>query len=124
MLVVVRAVNKFRHYIIGYEVFIHTDHSTIRYLMNKPITNGRITRLFLLMQEFNITVLDRLGKENQVENFLSRLHLHGEIVPVCDNFLDKHLFSIIVKTPWFADIANYFSSGKFPSHFTKNGKIK
>jgi hypothetical protein len=66
MLAVVHAVNKFRHYIIGYEVFIHTDHSTIRYLMNKPITNGRITRWLLLMNEFNVTILNRPGKENQV----------------------------------------------------------
>jgi hypothetical protein len=49
MLAVVHAVNKFRHYITGYEVFIHTDHSAIKYLMNKPITNGRITRWLLLM---------------------------------------------------------------------------
>ena len=43
-LVVVHAINKFRHYITGYETFVHTDHSAIRYLMNKPITNGRFTR--------------------------------------------------------------------------------
>jgi hypothetical protein len=49
MLVVVHVVNKFHHYITGYEVFIHTDHSTIKYIMNKPITNGRITRWLLLM---------------------------------------------------------------------------
>jgi len=34
-LAVVHAINKFRHYITGYETFVHTDHSTIRYLMNK-----------------------------------------------------------------------------------------
>ena len=45
-LVVVHAINKFRHHIIGYETFIHTDHSAIRYLMYKPITNGRVTRWF------------------------------------------------------------------------------
>eukprot|EP00253_Pinus_taeda_P028513 PITA_28513 len=72
-LVVVHAINKFRHYITGYENFIHTDHSTIRYLMNKPITNGRVTRWLLLLQEFNITVLDRPGKQNTVANFLSRI---------------------------------------------------
>ena len=71
MLVVVHVVIKFRHYIIGYEVFIHTDHSAITYIINKPITNGRITRWLLLMWKFNIIVLDRPGKENQVENFLS-----------------------------------------------------
>ena len=61
-LAVVHAINKFRHYITGYETFIHTDHSAIRYLMNKPVTNGRVTIWLLLLQEFNITVLDRPGK--------------------------------------------------------------
>jgi hypothetical protein len=37
---VVYAVNKFRNYITGYSIFIHIDHSTIKYLMNKPITNS------------------------------------------------------------------------------------
>jgi hypothetical protein len=49
-LVVVHAINKFCHYIIVYEVFVHTDHSSIRFLMNKPITNGRVTRWILLLQ--------------------------------------------------------------------------
>ena len=43
-LVVIYALNKFRHYIIGYQVSIYTDHSSIRYLANKPITNGRAIR--------------------------------------------------------------------------------
>jgi len=30
MLATVHAVNKFHHYITGYEVFIHTDHSAIK----------------------------------------------------------------------------------------------
>jgi hypothetical protein len=43
LLVVVHAINKFRHYITGYQDFVHTDHSTIRFLMNKPVTNPRFT---------------------------------------------------------------------------------
>ena len=34
-LAVVHAINKFRHYITGYETFFHTDHSAIKYIMNK-----------------------------------------------------------------------------------------
>jgi hypothetical protein len=60
-LVVVYAINKFCHYIIGYFVFVHTDHSAIRYLMNKPVTNGRVTRWLLLLQEFNISIIDKSG---------------------------------------------------------------
>lgn len=38
MLAVLHAVNKFRHYITSYQVYIDTDHSAIKYLMNKSIT--------------------------------------------------------------------------------------
>ena len=49
-LAVVYSINKFRHYITAYEVFVHTDHSAIIFLMNKPITNGRVTQWLLLLQ--------------------------------------------------------------------------
>ena len=112
MLAVVHAVNKFRHYITGYEIFVHTDHSALRYLMNKSITNGRITRWFLLMQEFNIIVLDWPGRENQVVDFMSHLHNTGEVVPILDSFPDKHLFAISTYQGVITEIANKCSSGK------------
>jgi hypothetical protein len=39
-LAIVHAINKFCQYITGYKVFVRTDHSSIRFLMKKPITNG------------------------------------------------------------------------------------
>ena len=48
-LAVVHAINKFWHYITGYEVFVHTDHSAINFFMNKPITSGRLTRWILFL---------------------------------------------------------------------------
>ena len=72
-LAVVYSINKFCHYIAGYKYFVHTDHSAIRFLMNKPITNGRVTRRLILLQEFNITIIDRPGKENIIAYFLSHI---------------------------------------------------
>jgi len=72
-LVVIHGINKFRHYITGYPVILYTDHSAIKYLAKKPITNGRITRWLILLQEFDITIKDRPGKENPVADFLSRM---------------------------------------------------
>jgi hypothetical protein len=43
ILVVIHAINKFCHYITGYPFILYIDHSTIRYLANKPITNGWVT---------------------------------------------------------------------------------
>ena len=62
-LVVIHVVNKFRHYITGYPVILYTDHSAIKYLANKPITNGRINRWLILLQEFDITIKDIPGKK-------------------------------------------------------------
>jgi hypothetical protein len=123
-LAVVHAINKFRHYITGYEVFVHTDHSTIRFLMNKPITNGRVTRWLLLLQEFNITVLDRPGKDNVVADFLSRIKNEDDDIPVDDSFPDEHLFSLSVNTPWFVDMENYLATRKLPSHLSPHEKWK
>eukprot|EP00253_Pinus_taeda_P011339 PITA_11339 len=72
--------------------------------------------------EFDITVVDRPGKENQVADFLSRLNHIGEDVPVDDDFPDEFLFAISIKMPWFADMANYLAIGKFPPHFSPNHK--
>ena len=86
--------------------------------MNKPITNGRVTQWLLLLQEFNIIVIDRPGKENLVEYFLSRIQHEDDTKLVDDTFLDEHLFDVYFQTPWFADIANYLATGKLPNHLS------
>ena len=48
------------------------------------------------MQEFNITVLDRPGRENQVEDFISRLNNSGEVVPISDNFPDEQAYYLFL----------------------------
>ena len=113
---VVYSINKLCHYIIGYKFFVHADHSSIRFLMNKPITNGRVTQWLLLLQEFNITVIDRPGKENLVADFISHIQHSSDTKPIDDTFPDKHLFIVFVQTPWFADIANYLATRKVPCH--------
>ena len=95
ILVVVHDINKFRHYITDYETFVHTGHSSIKFLMNKPNTNGRITRWLLLLEEFNITILDRPRRENLVFDFLSRINNdNGDPIHVDDSFKYESLFLV------------------------------
>jgi len=122
ILAFVQGINKFQHYITGYEVFIHTDHSTSHYLMKKTITNGRITRWFLLLREFNITIVDRTNKENIATYFLSRINNKGEITLVDDIFSDEHLFVVSTHSRWFAYITNYLAIGRLPQHFSSREK--
>eukprot|EP00253_Pinus_taeda_P003083 PITA_03083 len=102
-------------YLIPYAIY-YTNHSAIRYLMNKHITNGRVTRWLLLLQKFNIIVLDRPGKKNIVADFLSKIQNIKEDSPVEDKFPDEYLFAMTTQNPWFADVANYLVIGKLPSH--------
>ena len=37
-----------------------------------------------------------------------------------DQFPDEHLFTVTVKTPWYADVSNYLAVGKLPKHLTPN----
>ena len=121
-LAVIYAINKFRHYITGYPTFVHTNHAAIRYLMNKPVTPGHITRWFLLLQEFDITIVDKLGKDNVVADFLSRIEHDGKNTPIEDNFPNEHIFVVSANTPWYADIVNYLATRKVPRHLSYKEK--
>ena len=72
-LVVVYAINKFWKYITSYKVFVHTDHLAIQFLMNKLVVTSRFIKWLLLLQEFDVTILDKPSQENVVADFLSRL---------------------------------------------------
>ena len=121
-LAIVYSISKFRHYIVGYPTFLHTGHSKNRYLMNKPITNARVTRWLFLLQEFDITFVDRLGTENVVVDFLSWLNNSDDDILVEDSFLDEHLFAVSSFSPWYDDISNYLVAGRLPSHLSKQEK--
>ena len=101
---------------------MHTDHLAIRFLMKKPVTNARVTRWLLLLQEFNITIIDRSRRDNLVVDFLSRLIHIGDNTPVYDDFPDDNLFSISTYTPWYADIANYLVTRKLPQSMSSKEK--
>ena len=92
--------------------------------MNKPVTNARVTRWPLLLQEFYITIINRPGKENVVADFLSHFTNSDDNLPVEDSFPDEHLFAVLAHSPWYADVANYLAIGNILAHLFKREKRK
>jgi len=120
---VVYSLSKFIHYITSYQKFMHIDHDAIKYLINKPDLNARIFRWFLLLQQFALTVNDKSGRENVVAYFFSRIYFPiGEEGIFDDQLSDEHLFSILVLSPWFSNIANYLVAAQFPPNLSSKEK--
>ena len=49
LLVIIFAIEKFRPYLLGSKVIIHTDHAALRYLMAKKDAKPRLIRWILLL---------------------------------------------------------------------------
>ncbi|GJS54881.1 reverse transcriptase domain-containing protein [Tanacetum coccineum] len=117
MLAVVYAFEKFRPYLVLSKSIVYTDHSALKYLMNKQDAKPRLLRWVLLLQEFDITIRDKKGSENLAADHLSRLeNPHKDVLEnkdINENFPLETLGVISSgSTPWFADYAN-FHAGNF-----------
>nr|GEW99163.1 reverse transcriptase domain-containing protein [Tanacetum cinerariifolium] len=113
MLAVVYAFEKFWSYIVLSKSIVYTDHSALKYLLNKQDAKPRLLQWVLLLQEFNITILDKKGSENLADDHLSRLeNPHKDVLEnqdINENFLLETLGSLSNNsTPWFADIENFY----------------
>ena len=124
LLAIVFAFDKFRPYLIGNKVVVHTDHAAIKYLMTKKDAKPRLIRWVLLLHEFDLEIKDKKGTENLVADHLSRLEGTREDVPVNDEFTDEKLFTIKDKraVPWFADYVNYLVAKVIPPEFNYQQK--
>nr|GEU79781.1 reverse transcriptase domain-containing protein [Tanacetum cinerariifolium] len=80
LLAVVYAFEKFRPYLVLSKSIVYTDHSALKYLLNKQDAKPRLLCWVLLLQEFDITVCNKKGAENLAADHLSLLENPYQIV--------------------------------------------
>jgi hypothetical protein len=73
----VYTLHKFLHYLLARHFKMFTDHSALKYLVNKPVLGGRICRWLFLFQEYDFEIIVKPGRMNKGPEHLSRLE-HGE----------------------------------------------
>ena len=65
------SIQKYLHYLLGYEFTFHANHDVLKHMINKPQLSGQIARWILLLQELNFTINKRLGKCHANADLLS-----------------------------------------------------
>nr|GEX58932.1 reverse transcriptase domain-containing protein [Tanacetum cinerariifolium] len=117
MLAVVYAFEKFRPYLVLSKSIVYTYHLALKYLLNKQDAKPRLLRWVLLLQEFDIIILDKKGSENLASDHLSRLeNPHQDVLEnkeINENFPLETLGILTShNTSWFADIVNFHAAKK------------
>lgn len=128
-LAVVYAYKKFRHYLLGYRFVFHTDHDSLKYLVNKLDIFGWIARWILLLQELNYEVVVKPGKANSNANFLSRQWGSEAVLDIVSHFSDEfleesqvfHIFS--GEASEFDDVIRYLTEKRYPNEMTQEKKM-
>ena len=77
ILAMVFSYEKFKPYILGSHVIVHTDHVVIKYPMAKKDAKPRLIR-WVLFQEFDLEIKDKKGSDNVIVDHLSRIEKPDE----------------------------------------------
>ena len=72
-LAMVYDLQNFRHYLLGSNFRMFTYHSTLKYLVNKPVLLENICRWLLLFQDHEFEFIVKLGRLNASPDHLSIL---------------------------------------------------
>nr|XP_016484064.1 PREDICTED: uncharacterized protein LOC107804657 [Nicotiana tabacum] len=85
-------------------------------------------RWVLLLQDFDLKIVDRKGCENQVTDHLSRLEEEGRLcdgLKINDSFPDEKLLSKSVNIiPWFTNVVNFLVTGIVSCELYSNQRKK
>ena len=116
LLAVVYALDKFQAYLVGSDIVIFQDHSTLKYLLTKQNAKARLIRWVLLLQEFNLQITDKKGVENVMADHLWRLTIahNTHRPPINDEFPEESLMQL-ENAPSYAHIVNFLATGETPA---------
>ena len=96
--------------------------------MEKKDAKPRLIRWVLLLQEFDLHIVDRKYAKNPVADNLSRLeNIAYDPVPINDSFPNEQLASVRVSSrdsPWYADYANFIASKYLAPTFSAQQRRK
>ena len=99
-----------------------TDHSALKYLVNKLVLGGNIFRWLLLFQEYDFEIIVKPGRLNAGPDHLSRIEIGEEPTNLEEGLLDAQLFTIKVVDAHFTDIIQFLTTGVATAEYSVQQK--
>ena len=93
---------------------MYTDHSALKYLVNKPVLGGRICRWLLLFQEYDFEVIVKPGRLNAGQDHLSRIENGEEPTNLEEGLPNAQLYAVRVADGHFEDIIHFLTTRTTP----------
>ncbi|KAL0273841.1 UNVERIFIED_CONTAM: hypothetical protein PYX00_006417 [Menopon gallinae] len=79
---ILEALRHWRHFLLGRPFRIETDHKPLKWLLSKKDCSGKLGRMVLKLQEYQIENIDHIrGQDNVLADTLSRIQLNMITVP-------------------------------------------
>lgn len=95
-LAMVYVLEKFWHYLLGAHFKMYTNHSSLKYLVNKLVVGGNICRWLSLFQEYNFEVIVKPRCLNVGPDHLTRIETGDETTSLEEGLPDVQLFVVCV----------------------------
>ena len=118
----VYALQKYRHYLLGRHSKMFTDHSALKYLVNKPVLGGKICHWLLLFQEYDFEIIVKPRRLNAGLDHLSYIETGEEPTNLEEGLPYAQLFTIKVVDVHFADIIQFLTTGVAPAKYSVQQK--
>lgn len=100
----------FKHYLLGGHFKMYTNHSALKYMVNKLVLGGDICRWLLLFQEYDFIVIVKPWRLNVGTDNLSRIETGEEPNNLEEGFPGAQLFAVHVANDHFGNIIHFLTT--------------
>jgi hypothetical protein len=120
----VQSVKKWKHYLMGKETIIHTDHQPLQYLQSQTkLQQSRHFRWMGFLQQFHLVIKYKKGVNNKVVDMLSRPPINASIVLQNDSLAHDNYVEQYARDEDFKDVYERLTHGSQVEDYCLQGKL-
>ena len=90
---------------------MYTNHSALKYFVNKLVLGGRICKWILLFQEYDFEVVVKPRRLNTGLDHLSRIEIGEEPTSLEEGLPNTQFFIVCIANGHFEDILHFLTTG-------------